>query len=405
MIYLNRVERHLIKKSHPMYKVIDEYCFKSKNLYNLGNYHVRQEFICSGKYINYNTLTKNLKHSEAFKSIGSNSGQHTLKLLEMNWKSFFAGIKDWAKNKEKYTSRPKLPRYLSRDGRFVWVLTNHQSKIIDGELKFSFKPLKKYNGLIKTKVTEKHMQTRFTKQGTNYLMEIVYRQENANNLLTQDNMIIGIDLGIGRFATVQNTFRAKSFAINGNKIKAVNNYYNKKLSKLRSTAKKVNNKDWTNQMSRLTTKRNNILENFMHQASRRIVNYCIEHQVDTVVVGYNERWKQGAKLGRSNQTFVQIPYLKFLNKLEYKLGDVGVRLIKTEESYTSKASFLDNDEMRKNVGFSGKRIERGLYKSSCGSYINADINGAGNIIRKVYPNAFFDGLQGVDLHPKIINII
>lgn len=398
---VTRVEKHVIDKNHKMYPIVDEYCFKSKNLYNFSNYVIRQEFIKNNNYIAYNEMAKLMKHEEPFKNIGSNSGQHTLKLLHQNWKSFFVSIKDWSKNKNKYLGKPNLPRYLKKEGRYVWVLTNMQSKIKDGHLFFSYKPLKMYNNLIKTKVEGKHMQTRFIPRGVYYVLEIVYE------ILVPESKpftkrIIGIDLGLNRIATIQNNFEEKPIAINGGKIKSVNNYSNKLLAKYRSIAKTINNLNWTDKLQKITDKRHNKIDYLIHNATKYIVNYCVAFNVDTVVIGYNEKWKQNISIGSANQTFTHIPFQSFVSKLEYKLENKGIKLIKTEESYTSKASFIDGDQLTKGE-FSGKRVYRGLYESKEGKLINADVNGASNIIRKVFPEAF-EGIKGVDFHPTIINI-
>jgi len=400
---VDRVERHVINKNHIMYEIVDEYCFKSKDLYNFANYAVRQEYIKNGKYTPYPDSSKLLKTSDPFKSIGSNSAQMTLRLLHQNWKSFFAAIEDWSKNPNKYLGKPRIPGYLDKKGRYEWVLTNVQSKIVNGYLKFSFTPLKPFNDLIRTKVQGKHLQTRFIPKGDHYVMEIVYEKEISLESQKESKRIIGIDLGVNRFATVQNNVGLKPFAINGGDAKAINNYYNKQIAKYKSKAKKINKLEWTKRLQKITTKRNSKIDYFIHCASRHIVNYCIRNNIDTVVIGYNEGWKQNLKIN-NNQQFVSLPFRNFVSRLEYKLKEIGVKVIKTEESYTSKASFPDGDEMIKGFKFSGKRIERGLYKTRSGKLINADVNGASNIIRKVFSNAFEDGIKGVHFHPVIINI-
>lgn len=402
---ITRIERHEINKNHPMFNICNDYCLLSKNLYNHTNYVVRQEFINNNKFLTYHDTRKLMKVEESFKAIGSNSGQMTLKVLEQNWKSFFVAIKDWSKHPEKYLGRPKLPGYLDKDkGRFVWILTNVQSKIIDGYLKFSFKPLHPYNGLIKTKVQGKHMQTRIVPKKGYYVLEIVYELDLDINFREPDR-IMGIDLGVNNLITTQNNFSEQPFVINGKPLKSMNQYYNKKLVKMQSTAKKVNNIDYTHKMYKLTQKRINKVDNYLHRASKWILNYCLAFKVDTVVIGNNKKWKQKSKMSKSNnRRFIQIPFDKLIHQLQYKLEQNNIKVILTEESYTSKASFIDQDEMKKDVQFNGKRVMRGLYKANSNQLINADVNGAGNIIRKVFPNAFANGVKGVHLHPSIVNL-
>ena len=336
-----------------MFDICSHYCVKSKNLYNFANYHVRQLFINEDRFIKYRDLSKLLKTEQPFKDIGSNSGQMTLRILEQNWKSFFAAIKDWSKNPHKYLGRPKLPKYLDKEkGRFVWVLTNVQSKIVDGFLKFSFKPLKKYNGIIKTKVVGKHMQTRIVPRDGYYNLEIVYQIE-VPSFSENSERILGIDIGLSNLVATQNNFGESPFVINGNPIKSINTYYNKKKSRMQSELKTTNNKSWSRNLGRLTTKRNSKIDDYMHKASRWIINYCIAFKVDTIVIGKNKKWKQENRM----KNFIQVPYEKLINQIKYKAEEKGIKVVLTEESYTSKASFLDQDKMRKGE-FSGERIQR-----------------------------------------------
>lgn len=397
----NRVERHIINKNHKMFNICNQYCKLSKDLYNHANYIVRQEFIKNDTFLNYSHMAKLMKTEESFKTIGSNSGQHTLKILERNWKSFFVAIKDWSKNKSKYLGKPRLPNYLDKEkGRFICVLTNTQTLIKGNDLYFSFKPFKPYNGLIKVKFKGKHMQTRIIPKIGYYVIEVAYEIE-VPETRDYDSRIIGIDLGLNNLMTIQNNFNEKSFVVNGRPLKSMNQYYNMKKGKLQSELKKVNGLNWSNKLSQLTMKRDCKIDNYIHRATRYMVDYCRAFNVDTVVIGKNDTWKQEFKRQRN---FVQIPFEKLIWQLQYKLRDIGIKVILTEESYTSKASFIDNDEMTKGTIFSGKRIKRGLYQTNDKQLINADVNGASNIIRKVFPNAFADGIKGVDFHPSIVNL-
>lgn len=232
-----------------------------------------------------------------------------------------------------------------------------QSKIIDGYLNFSFKPLHPFNGLIKTNVTEKHMQTRIVPKDNYYVLEIVYQIEVPEES-ESENRILGIDLGLNNLMTIQNNFGEKPFVINGKPIKSMNAYYNMKKSKIQSELKKVNNKNWSKGLAKLTLKRDNKLNDYLHMASRYVVNYCVSFNVDVVVIGKNNKWKQEFK---RQSNFIQVPFERLIHQLQYKLREVGVRVILTEESYTSKASFIDHDEMVKGAEFNGKRIKRGLF--------------------------------------------
>lgn len=396
----------MINKNSPFWKACDDLCFKSKNVYNYANYIMRQSFINKEGIIKYNDLTFQLKTSEPFKDLGSNSSQHVLKILCRDWKSFMALLKMYNKNPSSLLGRPKLPHYKKKDGRHICVMTNMQTHLYDGYLYFAFNRLKPYNNTIKTKVTGKHLQTRIVPKGGNYILEIVYEKEIDELLLSEESKnIASIDLGVNNFVTIANNIDAKSIIINGKGIKSYNVYWNKQMAKYKSLAKKQNKLDWTKRQQRITNKRNNKMEYFMHKASKEVINYCLSLNIDTIVVGLNKEWKQESNLVKSaNQTFVQIPYDKFINKLAYKCKDVGIKFMTNNESYTSGTSFLDLEEPIKENYDKSRRIHRGLFKSNNGTLINSDLNGAYQIMKKVFPNAFANGILGVDLHPVVINL-
>ncbi|RLP89128.1 transposase [Geobacillus stearothermophilus] len=398
-ILVTRVEQHQINSYHYLYHYCNDLCFKSKNLYNYANYIVRQEFINNNEWIRYNSLDKMLKHEQVYKELPAQTSQQILRLLDKNWKSFFKAIKDWIKNKEKYLGKPKLPKYKKKNGRNVVIFTNQQCKIKDGYIKFPKTDLK-----LKTKVIEGLQQVRIVPKGSIYVIEVVYKKE-IPNMIRESNRVVGIDLGLNNFVTMVNNIGETPIVINGKGVKSINQYYNKQKAYFQSILKKQNGLDWSKRLEKLTLKRNNKIKDFMHKASRHVVDWCVKHNIDTIVIGKNDNWKQEVDLGkRLNQAFVQIPYDMFIHQLQYKAEEQGVRVIVTEESYTSKCSFLDMEEIKKQKQYKGKRIKRGLFQSEKGILINADVNGAYNIIRKVFPKAFADGIEGVGLHPVKLNV-
>jgi len=404
-VKVNRVEQHIIKKVHSSWQLIDNLCFKSKNLYNYANYIIRQEFINNGKWIQYNELFQLCKDSEPYKEIGSNVGQQTLKMLDKNWKSFFVAIKDWKKYPDKYLGRPKLPKYKDKEkGRNILGIDNIKFSIKDGYLRFSWSKLKPLNNIFKTNAYGRPMQIRFIPKRSHYVLEIVY-EIDVPDVNLQQNRIIGIDLGINNFATVSNNSGLQPFIINGKSVKSMNQYYNKKKAEFQSDLKLKHNKDWSNRLLRLTNKRNNKINDYLHKTSKYIIDWCITNQIDTVIIGKNNGWKQESKMSKKvNQNFVGIPYDLFIQKLQYKCENVGIKFITTEESYTSGTSFLDNELPVKENYNKKRRVYRGLFKSNAGRLINADLNGAYQIIKKVIPNAFVEGIEGVGLHPVRVNL-
>lgn len=387
-----------------MWKSCDELCFQAKNMYNLCNYTIRKEFIPNKIMLKYGDLNKILKHTDAFKELGSNSSQMVTKMLCKSWKSFLVSVKDYSINPKKYLGKPRIPSYKKKDGRYTCVLTNMQSQIKDGYLYFAFKRLHNYNNMFITKVNDYHLCTRIVPKGGCYVLEIVYKKEVEQLKLCRDN-IGGIDLGINNFATIVNNIGLKPIVINGRGIKSYNQYWNKQTAKYRSIAKKVNKADWTKRLERLTDKRNFKMEYFMHCASKYVVDYCIYNDIGTLVIGKNKEWKQNCNMGKIlNQKFVQIPYELFTSKLIYKCENIGIQLIFTEESYTSGTSFLDNEDPIKCNYNKNRRVYRGLFISNNGKKINADVNGAHQIMKKVFPKISSYGIADVHLHPVIINI-
>ena len=386
-----------------MYTACDLLCFQSKNMYNLCNYTIRQVFIKDGVVKKYGDLNKELKHTDAFKELGSNSAQMVTKILCKNWKSFLVAVKDYAKNPEKYFAKPKIPKYLKKDGRFVCTLTNWQTQIHDGYLYFAFKRLKPFNNMFRTKATGYHLSTRIVPKGGCYILEIVYKTEPQQMNLDK-NRIISIDLGVNNFVTMVNNIGEKPIVINGKGIKSYNQYWNKKIAKYKSIAKTTNNLDWTKRLQQLTDKRNFKMDYFMHCASRWIIGYCIKYNIGTVVVGKNNKWKQECDMGKFiNQRFVQIPYEMFISKLRYKCEDFSIQFIENEESYTSGTSCLDNELPVKENYNKDRRIYRGLFISNQGIKINADVNAAYQIMKKVFSN-ITNEIVGEHLHPVIINL-
>ena len=391
--------------------VIDSLCFKSKNLYNYANYIVRNELIQNKRWIRFCHLCKEMKSSQPYKDIGSNVGQETLKILDANWLSFFSAVKKFKKNSSLFLGAPKFPNYLSKDGRFVLILNNIKFRVINNYIYFSWTRLKHLNNTFNVswiRNITKLCEIRFIPMGVGYKMELVYQTE-VPECDPDVNRVVGIDFGLANFVTMVNNIGEKPIIVKGGVLKSINQYYNKKRSKIQDELRIKNHKAKSKSLSKLTLRRNEKIANFMHRCSKWLVDYCTLYDIDTMIVGKNDGWKQESKLSRVvNQSFVQIPTARFVEMLRYKCQNNGIRFIETEESYTSKASFLDNDNiptfgMGKDATFSGKRIKRGMYQSSNGTLINADVNGAYNIARKAIPK-IFNGIEGVGLHPATIRI-
>lgn len=396
-----RSEIHVINKNHKFFNYCDDICFKSKNLYNYVNYLMRQEFITNSNVLSPLDLNKQLKNEEVYKELPSKTSQQVIIKLGKNWKSYVKAIKDWGKHREKYTGMPKLPKYKDKNGRNIIMFDYQQTRVIKGKLKFP-----KTNLYIKTNVRrEDFRQIQIVPYGSCYKVIVIYNKEIEEVTETNDKYL-AIDLGIDNLATLTNNIGKQPIVINGKVLKSVNQYYNKKLAKAMSY---VGTKT-SNRIRKLSFKRNNIVDTLFHKSSRWIINYCLENDIQNIVIGKNNDWKRGSDIGRkNNQNFVRVPFEKLIKHLEYKAEEIGIRVITVEEQYTSKSSFIDNDQIPVKFGdyhFSGRRIKRGLYKSKNGTLINADVNGSYNILRKCNPQFSYDErIEGVSLHPIRVNII
>src|SRR2546425_1187495 len=392
------VEQHVIDKNDPRYSVIDEAAFKSKNLYNAALYEIRQSFIHEGKYLNYNEMQRRMQSHEAYKALPAKVSQQILMVLDRNWKSFFEALKAYNEDPSKFLGRPKLPKYKHKtQGRNILVYTIQaisKPGLKRGLVQPSMLPIE-----VQTKQKDAD-QVRIVPRKGFYVIEVVYGKE-VKQAEVNPAYYAGADIGMNNLvALTSNKPNFKAIIVNGRPVKSVNQFYNKRKAELQ---KQLGHKGTTKRMERMTNKRNRRIDHYMHTASKRIIDLLVKEGIGVLCIGKNDAWKQNSEMGkRINQNFVQIPHARFIAMLAYKAELVGIRVEITEESYTSKASLLDLDPLpvRKNSDdtkhtFSGKRVKRGLYRASNGRYIHADINGAGNIIRKV-SGATFQQVEGVE---------
>ena len=408
---VQRVEKHLIKQNNSFYPMFCDFAYKSKNLYNHANFLVRNEFVKNDKWLRYGELDKILKADLEFddykKMPTAQAAQQILRLLEKDWKSFFTAIKDWSKHKDKYLGRPKLPKYKPKDGKHMLILTNQNVKLKDNILHFpktfcgfSVKPQ-----FVKNEKFVSFQQVRFVPNYKSFVVELVYNIEVPDTTLSNNERYLSVDIGLDNLATVVNNVGLKPIAINGKGLKSINKYYNKQISHYREVAKRMNNRDYTNRMNSLTRKRNHKIDDYMHKASKFLVEYAIANSLNTIVIGNNKEWKQKSSMSkRINQSFVGIPHMRFIQMIQYKAQNIGLNVILTEESYTSGTSFLDNEEPIKANYNKSRRVQRGLFVSNNAIKINADVNGAYQIMKKVFPKVNSDGIEGVALHPIRVSV-
>ena len=401
------VEQHLIRKSDPRYAVIDQAAFASKNLYNQANYHLRQAYLFEGKYLPYAEIFHRLKHHEAYCALPRKVSNSILIQLDKNWKSFFKANDAYKADPSKFLGRPNLPKYKDKErGRNILIYDMQalsRRALKQGTIVPSGLGIK-----IPTKQTVKTVdQVRIVPCLDGYVVEVVYHKAETQAPV-DPKCIAALDLGVNTLAALTSTKAGfEPLLINGRPLKHLNQYYNKQREHHQRKLSKA--KRFTSgPLDRITTKRTRRINHYLHTASRRIIEVLVKEGIGTLVIGKNPLWKQEVELGRqNNQQFVQIPHARFIEMLAYKARLMGIKVVIVEESYTSKASFLDRDSIptydpqrKRKPHFSGKREHRGLYRASDGRRINADVNGSYNILRKAFPDSFGQGTEAPAVVPR-----
>jgi IS605 OrfB family transposase len=405
-MYLTTKIQQTEQKHEVDLSILRSLCYHSARLYNVAMYSVRQHYFNTQSYLNYYKNYSECKNNEHYKILLSDCSQQILRLVDRDMQSFFKLLV--LKNSGRYSEKIKLPRYKKQDELSTCTIQGRSCRIQkDGRLAIGLTTefREKYN------ITERRIlftipsnirsitqfkEVRIIPQynGKQFVIEFIYE---SNKLLQQvhGNGYMSIDLGVDNLAacTIFSNGDAQQFLIDGRRLKSINHYYNKKMAMLQSsysTNKSITAP--TNRMLRLMNGRNNRINDYFNKTVKLIINACLDNDVTTLVIGYNKKQKQEINIGKiNNQNTVMIPLYKLRQKLQYQCELHGIKYCPQEESYTSKASALDNDNIP-NYGdtnidipiFSGNRIHRGLYRSSDGSVLNADINGSINILKKYF---------------------
>lgn len=389
--------KNLTKKE---YEILRDMCHASKNVYNASLYNVRQHFFQQNEFLRYEANYHLMKGTEAYDYLG-NVAQQTMKAADGAFKAFFALVKMYKQGKLK--SRPNIPHYLPKDGMYKIEFNgprDQQKHIEQGfyQLPMSRYLSEKYKGTKIKIVVPQYLRDKYIRQihilpkcnGKYFESVFLFDDVEQEKVKLDTNKALAIDFGINNFATCA-TSKGDSFIIDGRKIKSINQWYNKELARLSSIKDHQNiGKKHTKLQNCKTAKRNRQIQNFIYNSAKYVVKYCIQHNIGNIVVGWNDGFQDKVSLGKvNNQNFVMLPYGRFKDRLEYICNLTGINYVKQEESYTSKASFFDQDEMPvwnvdnpADCTFSGKRIHRGLYQRANEQTLNADVNGALNILRK-----------------------
>lgn len=406
--------------SKQQYSMLAEMCRYSNNLYNVALYNIRQYYFENKKFLTYESNCHVCKENENYGLLQAGVSQQTLKVADRSFKSFFNLVRK-AKHGEYRFQDVKMPHYRKKGGMFNLVLSTNAIAIKNGYLQMPVsRAFRKIHPDCDIKIpfperlegkTIKEVRIIPVQNGKCFKIQYVYEMEVAHTSLNTDN-VIALDIGVDNLASCITTL-GTSFIMDGRKLKSINQGWNKEKARLQSIADKQGNKH-TVRLSRITEKRNNCTKDIMRKSARYIINHCLENDIGTVIVGYNPDFKRNVNIGRTNnQIFVNISFGDLRQLLSGLCEQYGICYIEQEESYTSKSSFLDNDVLpeykaeQPYIGkFRGKRIHRGLYKSSDGTVINADLNGAANILRKSKQNFDSEELcRGLLASPQRIRLL
>lgn len=385
--------KHLTKEE---YNILRELCRVAKNLTNQAIYNVRQHYFQEKQYLRYEANYYRVKNCENYKLLNSNMAQQTIKDVDSMFKSFFALIK--LAKQGKYNFRYiKLPKYLPKNGyaNLIIGMINIKDSIITLPVSNAFK--KKLDRRLKVQIKipkvledKKIKQILIIPKFNARFFEIQYTYEVQEEEIKLDiNNALAIDLGVNNLCTCVTNI-GKSFIVDGRKLKSINQFFNKQNARLQSIKDKQNILRQTKQQFLISRKRKNRVDDYINKTCRYIINYCLSNDIGTLVIGYNQSFQSKVNFGkRNNQIFTQLPFGKIREKLEYLCKRYNINYIMQEESYTSKASFFDNDDLPtynmdnpQKYKFNGSRVKRGLYQTKEGYYFNADCNGALNILRK-----------------------
>lgn len=401
-------ERILIKPNHSHFKEVDRLCRLTAHVTNQALYYFRQAFF-NHERVKWSSVDKIVKlhHSERYNAIPNAISQQVIKKVGTDFTSFWQAYKSWKKSPVKFKEKPKIPHYQK-------VKTAIQSaqgvSIKDGNLQFPKKlnlaPLKihcaEQQAVLERNSSAIVKELRYVPHGSCYWLEIVFDENkilskeelNKRNVKLNPNNVFGIDLGINNLVTlVSNKPNFKPVLFNGKPVKSLNQRYNKSKAELQG-------KGHRQLINHLSVKRFCQINDIFHKISHSIIELCLKNDIGKIVIGKNKDWKQKVNIGKANnQQFVSVPHQALIKKITYKAIQYNIEVVEQEESYTSKADSLALDELptyqKANTVppiFSGKRKQRGLYQSSTGKLINADVNGGLNILRKVIGDDFIGSL-------------
>ncbi|MEQ8999125.1 MAG: transposase [Coleofasciculus sp. B1-GNL1-01] len=391
MIFLYGCQQLLLNPDQDLTAVLEFICTEANNLMNCGIYYARQVWFKCRRIIGKYDLEKEYKNNKHFQALYSQAAQQALRTVSESFKSFDGLMKAFRKGK--IADNPRLPKYLKKGGLSVVSYPKQALKIKDGQIRIPLGTLVKTWFKIADFFIHKPSnlafkdikELRILPRNGCFYAEFVYLLPSVTADV-DSSRVIGIDPGLNNWMTCVSNV-GTSFIVDGRKLKSLNQLYNKRVATIKLGKAQG---FWNEELAFLTERRNRQVRDAVNKAARVVINHCLQHRIGRVVFGWNRHNKDGIELGKkTNQEFVQIPTARLKNRIEQLCKHYGIQFVETEESYTSKASFLDNDTLpvfgSKPEGWkaSGKRVKRGMYRTLKGEFVNADANGAANILRKV----------------------
>ena len=396
---MKTIKQNLKSLTKSQFLLLKDYTKNSNALYNSSLYICNKYFEETGKYIGYNKLYNIIKTNIHYKNMTSFNAQAILKLVDQNYRSYFALLRK--KQSGHYSDSVHTPKYRKPKSEFILVFNSQRVKLKNNILKLTKDIKIKFTYDIPGQIVQAIVKPN---NFGSYTLLLTYKENNVVIPETDTKNFLSIDLGLDNLATCVSNV-GPSFIVNGKPLKSYNNYYNKNKSKIQSELKVKNDMYYSTRLANLNLKRGRFIDNYMSQSVAIIAKYCISKKIGKVVLGYNESWKQNINLGKAtNQHFVNVPYYNFKQKLRSKLESLQIELVEVNESYTSKCSSIDNELVENHNTYLGKRVSRGLFRSAEGILLNADVNGAINIARKVISEININEIWVFIVTPQVLNV-
>lgn len=432
---------YVIRRKDPRWQELDRMSFLAKNVYNVATYIIRQAFFADRrqgiehdkrqrtwvKCLNFIHLKEHLRtqYPDDYDAMPKRVTETCIKAVISTWRGYDAAWFDWRQHPHKYLGEPQVPRYkkpgLAGRAEVLWnqdavskrafkkrgviCLSGCDVEVLPGQ--HLFDTIRQCENIAPDATVDGHERIAVVKvvpRHDHYLMTVTYRVNPVPCAHLDPGNVMGLDLGVNNLmAITSNQAGFQPILVKGRPLKSINQYFNKRRARLQSQLPQ--GQFSSRRLRRLHRTRARQVKDYLHRASKLVVKVALDAGIGTIVIGQNKHWKQRAKLGkRNNQTFLAIPHRQLIEMIVYKANLAGIQVICQEESYTSKCSFLDAEPVQKRAVYVGKRVKRGLFVTSDGRRINADVNASYNIIRKALPKAFANGIEDVAVHPTLVTV-